>query len=72
MTDLLEKAFKEAAKLPPEDQDRLASIILVELESERAWEEAFAMSQDVLSELADQALEEHQAGNTEPLIPSQS
>lgn len=41
MTELLEKAFSEAAKLPKGDRDTLASWILEELASEQRWEEAF-------------------------------
>jgi hypothetical protein len=37
VTDLLEKAFSEAAKLPPEEQDALANWLLEEMESERRW-----------------------------------
>ena len=58
MTTLLEKAFGEAAKLPPEDQDALAEQLLADLESERRWAEAFARSQGKLALLADEALAE--------------
>ncbi len=67
MTRLLEKAFAEAALLPDEDQDALAAALLEELESERRWDELFASSPEVLQRLADEALAEHRAGNTEPL-----
>lgn len=69
MTDLLEKAFQRAAKLPPEEQDRLASAILADLESERRWDRAFAESQDVMGRLASAALAEAKAGRAEPLFP---
>lgn len=71
MTDLLEKAFEEAAKLPPDEQDAIASLLLAELESERRWDERFAGSQDELAQLAEQALEEDDAGRTEELIPDE-
>jgi hypothetical protein len=61
MTELLEKAFAEASKLPPKEQEALAAWILEELASERRWDEAFASSQDVLSRLADEAIQEHKA-----------
>jgi hypothetical protein len=64
-----EKAFAEAAKLPPEEQDALAQRIRAELESEHRWDEAFASSLDTLSKLVDGALAEHRAGRTEPLDP---
>jgi len=69
MTKLLKKAFEEAAKLPDEDQDALAQAVLAELASERRWDELFARSTDVLSELAEEALAEHRAGRTKPLDP---
>ena len=69
MTKLLKKAFEEAAKLPDEDQDALGQAVLAELASERRWDELFARSTDVLSELAEEALAEHRAGRTKPLDP---
>ena len=67
MTDLLEKAFREASRLPPDEQDALASVLLAELESERDWDARLAKSQDALSELADRAIEEFDEGKAEPL-----
>jgi hypothetical protein len=71
MTELLQKAFREAAKLSPEDQDALASLLLAELESERRWEKKFARSEDALVKLADEALRDDDAGHTEDLIPEE-
>lgn len=71
MTELLKKAFREAEKLTPEQQDALASLVLAELESERRWEETFERSQDALAELADQAVRDDEAGRTEELIPDE-
>lgn len=69
MTELLEKAFGEAAKLSPQEQDAIASLLLAELESERRWEKKFARSQDALVKLADEAVQDDDAGRTEDLIP---
>lgn len=69
MTKLLERAFKEAEKLSKEEQDMLARVLLDELASERRWDELFAGSQDILDQLADEALEEHRAGRTKELDP---
>jgi len=66
MTQLLEKALIEVAKLPPSEQDALASILLEELASEKKWLESFANSQAELASLADEALVEHRAGKTKP------
>jgi hypothetical protein len=67
MTELLEKAFTEASKLPSEAQDVLAERLLKDLEAEEKWDEAFANSQNELSTLADEALEDHKNGRTKPL-----
>ena len=69
MTKLLQEAFDQASKLSEADQDALGRILLEELASERRWEDLFAGSQDLLEELADQALAEHDAGRTEKLDP---
>lgn len=70
MTRLLEKAFEKASKLSEADQNDFAEFILNELESERRWEQAFKDSQDELERLADEALEEHEAGNSQELDPN--
>jgi hypothetical protein len=67
MTKLLEKAFKQAAKLPSVEQDALAKQLLDELEAEKKWDKAFAESEDVLDKLADEALDEKRQGKTRPL-----
>ncbi|HYU33312.1 MAG TPA: hypothetical protein VEW48_14230 [Thermoanaerobaculia bacterium] len=71
MTKLLQRAFDEATKLPDNDQDSLAALLLSEIDSERQWDEAFASSQDLLSRLAEEALAEHRAGLTQDLDPDQ-
>ncbi|MBE7511455.1 MAG: hypothetical protein HS103_01385 [Anaerolineales bacterium] len=68
MTDLMERALAEINKLPAQEQDVLAAWILEELASERRWMDAFATSQDLLAELADEALAEHRAGKTQPCL----
>lgn len=67
MTDLLEKALSEVKKLPPEEQDALAAILMQELAAEQRWNESFAKSQDALEKLAQEALAEYHAGLTKPL-----
>lgn len=64
MTELLEKAFSEVSKLDESQQNSFACWLLEELASERCWEKAFNDSQDLLSQLADEALAEHRAGKT--------
>lgn len=67
MTQLLEKALSEVARLPAAEQDAVAAILLEELASEQRWSDAFAKSQDLLAKLAEEALAEHAAGRTKPL-----
>jgi hypothetical protein len=67
MTQLLQKAFSEAAKLPAAEQDAFASLLLAELESERRWSAAFASTEPQLEKLADDALAEFESGQTLPM-----
>lgn len=67
MTKLLEKAFEEASKLPELEQNALAKQLLNELTAENKWEKEFASSEDILSRLADEAIEEHKQGRRKPL-----
>ena len=69
MTELLERAFAEAAMLTPAEQDSLALRIPEDLDSDRRWDDSFARSAGQLSVLADEALTEHRAGCTKPLDP---
>jgi hypothetical protein len=64
MTNLLEKAFEEASKLPAAEQDEFAKWILDELASEQRWKQAFESSPDKLAKLADEALVEYREGRT--------
>lgn len=67
MTQLLEKAFEEASKQPELQQNMLARWILEELIAEQKWDSLFAESEDLLADLADEALVEYHAGKTEIL-----
>ena len=42
MTELLEKAFAEAANLPEVEQDMLARALLEDFAAEEKWDEALA------------------------------
>ena len=69
MNQLLQEAFERAATLPDEDQDRLARVLLEEIESDRRWDELFASpeSQAFFEKIADEVREDIRAGRTEPL-----
>lgn len=62
MTQLLERAMQRAQELPQAGQDAVAALILEEIESERGWQERFDSSQDLLAKLAQEALDDLQAG----------
>jgi hypothetical protein len=62
MTKLLEHAMAEVAKLPIDEQDQLAQLVLDTIEDDRRWDQAFASSQDLLSRMANEALEAHRSG----------
>jgi len=69
MTELLQQAFSEAAKLPAQEQDLLAARLLAELAAEDEFDRAIARSSDKLARLAAEALKEHRAGRTQELDP---
>ena len=67
MTTLLKKAFEQASQLPEVEQNALARWLMEELESEAAWRKSFAESEDVLEQMANEAIEEKKAGRTTSL-----
>ena len=67
MTQLLEKVLTEVYKLPPEQQDAIATIIFEELEDERRWEKSFAESQDQLAQLAQKVRADIKAGRVKKM-----
>lgn len=66
MSNTLAKAIELAKKLPEKDQEALGAVLLEEMRSERRWAKLFKESQGQLSDLADEALAEHEAGKTKP------
>lgn len=64
MTQALTSAVAVAMKLPPEEQDFLAAILLEEIASEQRWSVSFARSESVLEGLAAETLAELKAGKT--------
>jgi len=70
MTKTLEKAFKEASKLPKSEQEELATWILEELEADRRWDRLLERSTKGLDRLADEAVSEHEKDETQALDPA--
>lgn len=67
MNKMLERAIAEAARLPEEEQEAIACLMLEEMEAERGWDERFAKSENTLAELARRAKAQHARGETTPL-----
>jgi hypothetical protein len=67
MTHALIAAVAEAEKLPAEEQDVLAAILVEEIASEQRWSQSFARSEHVMEALAAEALAEFKSGKTKPL-----
>ena len=65
----LELVIAEIEKLPPDEQNQFVAWILDELRSEERWSKSFEDSSDVLSQLADEAIEEYKTKKTQDLDP---
>ena len=68
MTQLLEKAFKEAQKLSNDLQDEIAHQLLEDIQNELKWLKTLAnpdIDLDIFQEMAQAALIEDQEGKTE-------
>ena len=64
MTTLLQEAFAAAEKLPPDEQDLLASRLLAELADEDSFDQSITQTAHKLVGMANAALAEHRAGLT--------
>ena len=67
MTQALSAAVASAAKLPEEEQNVLAAILLEEMESEERWSALFSGSQNLLEQMANDAIQDFQAGRVLPI-----
>ncbi len=64
---MLEKALQKVEALPEDDQNAIASEILDSLADEEGWKSRFAARRDRLRQLAQEALQEDERGETRPL-----
>lgn len=71
MTPMMAALIEEIVALPAEQQDQLAERIRAEMEEDLRWDALFAdpRSENLLSKLAAEALEEYNRGETLPLDP---
>ncbi|MDE2475069.1 MAG: hypothetical protein KGO48_08500 [Alphaproteobacteria bacterium] len=70
MNKMLERALAEIEKLPEDEQEAIACVIMDEIDAEKGWEERFARSQDRLADLARRAGDRIAEGKTAPFDPS--
>jgi hypothetical protein len=70
MTKLLEQALQQAAWLSAAEQDRIARLVLDEIEDEARWAETFAGFQAKLAGLAAEARQEIARGDVRDEDPS--
>jgi hypothetical protein len=70
MNALLEKALAEVARLPEEEQEVIATLILDEIAAERAWDARLAKTQDQLGALVRSARAEVARGDVVSADPS--
>ena len=67
MTRTLQKAWDQVSKLPAEQQDAIGEIILQELAADNKWNDLLRKSPEQLEKLANEAWQEFERGDTEPL-----
>jgi hypothetical protein len=76
MTELLQRAIAEIEKLPPEEQNAIATRLLAELQDEQNWQIRFQSTTDhQWDSLAQMVRQEIASGEITPLdevFPSQS
>jgi len=68
MNKMLERAIAEVARLPEDEQETIACLIMEEVEADRGWDERFAKSESKLAEMARRAKAQHARGETTPLV----
>jgi hypothetical protein len=67
MSTLLEKALEQVVALPEDEQDAIASQILLTLADDDQWTKRFGAKREVIHRMAREALEEDERGETIPL-----
>lgn len=64
MTQLISEVFEKVSALPPEVQDEIALYWGEDLDAELQWDNTLRISPDKLEELAAQAIDDYEKGNT--------
>ena len=63
----LEEVMERVSRLPADEQESFAALMLHHLDSEQRWNDLFERSGDMLAAWAAEAEEEHPQGRTRPL-----
>lgn len=75
MTELLQKAIAELKKLPPEQQDAIATRFLEELQDEQKWSTRFTSTTDEkwdrMAEIVHQEITRGETVPTNDIFPSE-
>ncbi len=69
MTKLANEAFAKLRELDDAEQDRLAQLIIDDIEMDKRWDAMFAKSQGLLEEMANSAKSDYESGLTDELTP---
>jgi hypothetical protein len=67
MTKLVDSAFERISTLPEIEQNIFAQFIIDEIKEEDKWNKSFAQSEDILAQMANEALTDFNNNKTEIL-----
>ena len=67
LTDAFAEAISAASRLSTADQNFIAHRIMEEIDEETKWTGSYARSQNMLSSMAAEALQEYREGKARPL-----
>jgi hypothetical protein len=65
----IDQLVEKVSRMRDDERDRFVDMMLAEIESEEKWTRLFDSSQDVLKEMADEAVRQFELGQTKPLDP---
>lgn len=71
MNAILEAAINRITSLPDDEQERFANWLVAELDDENRWQKRFSESIPLIKQMADDALAEHERGETEPMFETE-
>ena len=69
MNPKVKEAIDALCRLPEHEQEQIAELLLLEIETAAKWDDSFEKSKPQLERMAKEALAEYRAGESEPLDP---